>query len=311
MKLPFLSNRFFRNRVVINGARLMGLVALVAISGAVAGLAIGVPLGRVSFSSSKAVRLDQARLAGSIDPEAALVTSADLPVGWKAGDASLAGFGILANDFCGEKVEMPSALSETKAAVFVNESGSATLISQAVRVEKWQDAREYIRDVDRVLGECDKFFQVDPEGKRLRVDVKTGQGEPPITDYVGRTYVAEDGSAVQAWSIMAIGDVVVGLRHLGKSAPQHSFMSDVQNHILMRTAPQTFAPGSGDTRSEVSTTVPDGSQTEEPSSDQSTTTVLESGSADEPTDTSAPTVPPSNSDQGDDTGGASGDEPRD
>lgn len=294
-----------RNRFLLNLLRFGLLIVLVAVSGVAVGFAVGVPLGRVNFSSSDAIRLDQSRLAGSVDSEAAIVAASDLPVGWKEGDPNLAAFGILGNEFCGETIAMPTALSGVKASVFTSPSGDATLISQAVRVERWQAAREYVRDVDRVISDCDKFYQVDPDGKRQRVNIKETQSDPPITDFVARSFVAEDGSSVQSWSIMAVGDVIIGLRHLGKTAPQHSLLPDLQNHILMRTAPQTFAPGG----SETTTTAAD-------QSGDTSTTVIEGGAADEPTDTSVDSTPNSGGSQSTPQepipdSGASGDEPRD
>lgn len=268
MRVPRIRNRF-----LLNGLRLVALAVLVGLSGVIAGVALGVPLGRLNFASSDAIRLDQARLAGSVDPEAAVVTAADLPVGWKEGDPNLAAFGILGNEFCGETIEMPAALVGMKSSVFTSPSGNATLISQAVRVEQWQAAREYVRDVEKVISDCDKFFVVNPDGKRQRVNVKESQQDEPITDFVARSFVAEDGTSVQAWSIMAVGDVIIGLRHISRTAPQHSLMEDLQNHILMRTAPQTFAPGSG------KDTEPTGK-----SGEGTSTTVVESGAVDESPD---------------------------
>lgn len=242
--------RFLRNRFVLAGLRLVALCGLVVVAGLLAGAAVGWPLGRIKFETSKAVRLDQARLVGSIDPEAAIATEADLPVGWQAGEPAVAMFGILNNDFCGESVDLPAALSEVKSSVFVSPDGEATLISQAIRVERWQNAREYVRSVERTVSDCDKFYNSDPEGNRRRIDIKEGQGEPPITDFVSRSYVSEDGGDIQFWSMMAVGDVVVALRYVGRSAPQHSFLPDLQDHILMRIAPQDFAPDGGDTRTD-------------------------------------------------------------
>ncbi len=247
------------------------LAALVALSGAILGFAVGYPLGRVKFSESNSIRLDQARLAGTIDPATAITQQSDLPVGWEPGDKNLAGFGILGNEFCGEKVDLPGTLSSVESSVFTN-GRESNLISQAVRVEQWQNAREYIRSVKRALEGCSKFFQPTPDGKRARVDIKDGDGDAPITDFVSRRYVSSLGSDVQSWSIMAVGDVLVGTRYLGKSSPQRSFLSDVENEILIRVAPQTFAAGEPDFSNSGG------------AGDQNTTTastVIEGGAADE------------------------------
>lgn len=247
----------------------MMLAALVGLSGAILGLAIGYPIGRIKFSESNSIRLDQSRLAGTIDPASAITQQTDLPLDWEPGQAELAGFGILGNDFCGEKVALPGALSSVEAAVFKSGQGS-NLISQAVRVEQWQGAREYIRSVKRALDGCSKFFQPSTDGTRVRIDIKDGDGEAPITDFVSRRYVSAVGSDVQSWSIMAVGDVLIGTRYLGNASPQKAFLSDVENEILMRIAPQTFAAGEVDKESD-------------PKSQTSTTasTVIEGGAADE------------------------------
>lgn len=240
--------RFLRNRFVATVARLLALCVLIGLSGVLAGAALGWPLGRIDLQTSQAVRLDQARLVGSIDPEVVVAVDADLPVGWTPGEPEIAIFGILNNQFCGETVDMPAALTNVKGTVFVDQSGDGTLIVQAVRLERWQNAREYVRNVERTVSDCDKFFNNDADGNRRRIDIKEGQGDAPITDFVARSYIREDGGDVQYWSIMAVGDVVIGIRYVGRSTPQHSLLPDLQNHILMRIAPQDFAPGDGDTR---------------------------------------------------------------
>ncbi len=248
------------------------LGALVALSGAVLGVAVGYPIGRIKFSESNAVRLDQSRLAGTIDPANAITKQTDLPLGWEPGEPGLSAFGILGNEFCGDKVPLPGTLSNVESSVFKNGENSS-LISQAVRVEQWQGAREYIRSVKRALESCNKFFQKGPDEKRIRVDIKEGDGEAPITDFVARRFVSSQGTDVQNWSIMAVGDVLVGTRYLGQSSPQRAFMSDVENEILIRIAPQTFAVGETDSEPKAAA---DGSQTSTTAS-----TVIEGGAADE------------------------------
>lgn len=251
--------------------RVLLLGVLVALSGAVLGFAVGYPLGRVKFSASNAIRLDQSRLAGTIDPVDGITQQNDLPLGWEPGQPELAGFGILGNDFCGEEVPLPGALSTVESSVFTDGADS-NLISQAVRVEQWQGAREYIRSVKRALDGCSKFYQPGPDGKRLRIDIKDGDGEAPITDFVARRFISSEGSAIQSWSIMAVGDVLVGTRYLGKSSPQRSFLTDVENEILIRVAPQTFAVNESD--SEDKAGLGDGSGTTQD-------TAIEGGAADE------------------------------
>ena len=97
--------------------RLLLLAALVGASGAALGFAVGYPVGRVQFSKSNAIRLDQSRLAGTIDPANGITQKSDLPLGWEPGEPGLAAFGILGNEFCGVAVPLPGTLSTTQASV--------------------------------------------------------------------------------------------------------------------------------------------------------------------------------------------------
>lgn len=270
--------RIFK-RLGQQGMQLGLLVVVIVVTGIGLGLAAGYPISRIQFEESDAIRLDQARLAGKVDPAAALTTQADLPIGWTPGDPAVASFGLLGTDFCGEKVELPTALSSKQSAVFANTADDSVLISEAVRVDQWQSAKEYVEAVGRAVGECDEFFRTDLAGERVQVDIKEGMGDPPITDYVSRTFVTSDGSGVQVWSMMAIGDVIVSTQYVGPERPQQSLMDNLEGQILLRLAPETFAPG-GVADATSTTTVVDGS---------TGTTLIEGGAADESPDaTGAP-----------------------
>lgn len=259
------------------GVRLVLLVVILGLSGVFLGLAAGYPLSKIQFEESDAVRLDQSQLAGEIDPAAALVTSTDLPIGWEDGDPALAGFGLLGAEFCGEEVPLPTQLSEVESAVFANPADESILIAQAVRVDRWQNARTYVDDVASAVGECEQFFRNGLDGSRVQVDIEDGSSEPPITDYVSRSFVAQDGESVQTWSIMAVGDVVIALLYNGPTAPQQGFLSELEDQLLARIDPEDFAPGG--VAPSTSTTTP---------VDPTATTVLEGGAADE---SEAPAVP--------------------
>ncbi len=261
------------------GARLVILAVVLGLSGVFLGLAAGYPLSKIQFEESDAVRVDHSRLAGEIDPVAAVVISDDLPIGWQPGDESLAGFGLLGAGFCGEEVELPTALSEVQTAVFANPSDGSILIAQAVRVDRWQNARTYVDDVSSAVGECEQFFRTGLDGSRVEVDIEEGTSEPPITDYVSRSFVDQQGDSVQTWSIMSVGDVVIALLYAGPTAPQEGFLSGLEDSLLIRVDPADFAPG-GVAPSTTSTTEV---------ADPTETTVLEGGAADE---SETPTVPP-------------------
>jgi hypothetical protein len=259
------------------GVRVVLLVVILGFSGVFLGLAAGYPLSKIQFEESDAVRLDQSQLAGEVDPAAAVVTATDLPIGWEDGDPAIAAFGLLGAEFCGEEVPLPTQLSEVESAVFANPADESILIAQAVRVDRWQNARTYVDDVGSAVGECEQFFRNGLDGSRVQVDIEDGTSEPPITDYVSRSFVAQDGESVQTWSMMAVGDVVIALLYNGPTAPQQGFLSELEDQLLARLDPQDFAPGGVAPSTSTTTTV-----------DPTATTVLEGGAADE---TEAPVVP--------------------
>lgn len=251
------------------GARVVILLVILGVSGLFLGLAAGYPLSKLSFEQSDAVRLDQARLAGQVDPAAVLVNDSDLPIGWEPGDASMSVFGLMGAEFCGEAVDLDSPMSDVQSAVFANPADSAVLIVQSVRLDRWQSARDYIDDVASAVSECSRFYRSGPDGARLEVLVQEGSGSPPITDHVSRRFVAQDGTSVQSWSMMAVGDVVISVLYSGPARPQEGFLSSIEERILARAAPKEFAP---DGVAPTSTTAVDGG---------TGTTVLEGGAADE------------------------------
>ncbi|MEI2698212.1 MAG: hypothetical protein V9E94_07650 [Microthrixaceae bacterium] len=265
------------------GARVLILLVILATSGLFLGLAAGYPLSKLSFEQSDAVRLDQARLAGQVDATAALVNDSDLPIGWEPGDSSMSVFGLLGAEFCGEKVEFDTPMSDVQSAVFANPADSTVLIVQSVKLDRWQSARDYVDDVASAVSECSRFYRSGPDGARVEVQVQEGSGSPPITDHVSRRFVAQDGSSVQSWSMMAVGDVVISILYSGPARPQEGFLSTIEERILARVAPKEFAP---DGVAPTTTTTVAGGGTG--------TTVLEGGAADE----TEATLPPEDVDGG-------------
>lgn len=262
------------------GARVVVLLVILGVSGLFLGLAAGYPLTKIEFEESDAVRLDQSQLAGEVDPTEALVVTTDLPIGWEAGDPALAGFGLLGAEFCGEEVELPTALSDVESAVFSNPADASIIIAQAVRVDRWQNARTYVDDVGSAVDECDTFFRTGFDGSRIEVAIEDGTAEAPITDYVSRSFVAQDGDSVQTWSMMSVGDVIVSILHAGPARPPEGLLTDLEDRVLIRVDPDDFAPGG---------IAPSTTSTSEPA-DPSATTVLEGGAADE-SETPAPPEP--------------------
>jgi hypothetical protein len=229
-----LSKRF-GNQVV----RIVMLVALIALSGMAVGYAVGYPLRYVDYEASSAVQLDQASLAGTIDVEQALVAQGDLPAGWAPGDEKLGSFGVLGADVCGTPVETPTPLSAKEAVVFTKPGDGTTVIAQALRVDKWKSAEEYVDDVADELDKCETFYRVDGE-RRVKVTSRPVEHPAPVTDHVARSYQSSDG--VQVWSLMAVGDVIVAIQYLGQTPPPETFLPEVEKAVLQRIAPEDFAP---------------------------------------------------------------------
>lgn len=250
------------------GIRVVLLVAIVVGSGIGLGLAAGVPLSRINFEESDAVRLDQEQLEGEVDPAAALVTIADMPLGWEPGDPAVAGLGILGSGFCGIDVPLPSAVDESQATVFSNPAEEAYLVSEAVRVESWQAAVDYVDEMGGAVGSCEEYYQQGLTGERVKYEIRDGGIEGPISDHVTRTLVAEDGSALQSWSVMAVGDVVVAIQYLGPARPQEGFLEDLELKVLGRLDPEDFGSSSTTTTVDpTATSVVDGGPADESEAD--------------------------------------------
>ena len=259
-------------RVGMQGIRIVLLVALIAGSGVAIGLAAAYPLQYVEFDNSNAIRLDRS-LAGTIDPKAGLVTAEDLPTGWTPGDPAAGAFGVLGQSFCGDAVKVPTPLSGVETAVFTNPTDKATVVSQAQRVKSYQDAAGYLDDVSSALDKCIEFYQGDPP---VKVRVRDGGTDAPITDYVSRRYVSEGSQ--QQWSMMVVGDVIVMTMYAAPGPPAGNFLNDVESSVLRRIAPSAFAVGG------ITTETTAGDST----SSVPGTSVVDDGEPDAATSTTAP-----------------------
>ena len=256
-------------------ARVLILVLLLSVTGMAIGLVLAYPVSQVHLSEAAAINLDQGALAGKADPEQAVVTLTDLGEPWAVGNAALSQYGILGSKFCGEEVKVPTSLSPVRSAVYTDPGSKATVVTQAVRLDRWQNAREYVASVDRAVGGCDRFYTTGPEGRKLQRVLDSGAAKP-IDDHVSRVYLAEDGSAAVAWSIMSVGDVVVAVEYFGPSRPPEGFLGDLESKLLLRLAPSAFSSDGGSTGgSSTTTTAP------APGDPAPSTSVVEGGSADE------------------------------
>lgn len=224
-------------------SRLILLVAIVGVSGVALGYALGYPLRYVDYEASSAIALDQASLAGTIEPTEALVSADDLGPAWAAGDAALGSFGVLGADVCGEVIETPTPLSPREAAVWVDGTNGARIISQALRVDRWKAAEEYVSDVAAGLEECDTYFR-EVEGEQVKVTSTDLDRDPPVTDHVDRRYQSPEG--VQDWSMMAVGDVIVAIQYLAATPPPDGLLRELEDEVLRRIAPGEFTVGGVD-----------------------------------------------------------------
>ena len=256
-------------------ARVLVLVLLLAVSGMAIGLVLAYPVSKVRLSEAAAIDLDQGALAGKADPEQAVVTLTDLGDGWSVGNSALSQYGILGSKFCGDEVKLPTSLSPVKAAVYTDPGSRATVVAQAVRLDRWQNAREYVASVDRAVSGCDRFYTTGPEGRKLQRVLDAGAAKP-IDDHVSRVYLSEDGSSAVAWSIMSVGDVVVAIEYFGPNRPPEGFLGELESKLLLRLAPSAFSSGGGSSDGSTTTTAAPA-----PGDPAPATSVVEGGSADE------------------------------
>jgi hypothetical protein len=122
--------------------------------------------------------------------------------------------------------------------VFTKPGDGTTVIAQALRVDKWKSAEEYVDDVSDELEECETFFRVDGD-RRVKVTSRPIEHPAPVTDHVARIYQSADG--VQVWSMMAVGDVIIAVQYLGPTPPPESFLPEVERAVLTRIDPGDFA----------------------------------------------------------------------
>ncbi len=232
----------FTERLRAQSLRILALAGLLLLSGAAIGLAAAYPLTQMSFHESNATRLDQPALAGQVDVDKAVVTIDDLPKGWVAGDANMAGFGMLSSDYCGEKITPPAPMSDVRSAVFSDPTDQAVVVAQALHVDK--SAKTYLNDVRDALAKCSSFYRTDAAGNRTKVRIKDASQDPPIADdFVSATYVDDKGASVQEWAVFVVGDVIVTVLHSGPTRPDPPFLNGVIGNVLTRIDPKDFAPG--------------------------------------------------------------------
>ena len=217
--------------------RVLSLLTIVAIGGLLLGFGIGYPLSKVDFNVAVAKQIDHNALIGTFDPELALVQPSDLPSTFAQSDVDLSLFSIVGASFCGEQPKVDGQLGDKLIRSFAT-SDKQFVISEVVRVKAAKQASDYIQQVQRAFDGClpKAYFRVD----KVRVKIKAGQPDPPVTDYVSYTLEPETPGPTQVIVFFQVGDVVVAIQYLGPSKPTQTLLKDAQDAILRRTAPKDF-----------------------------------------------------------------------
>lgn len=238
------ANRSWVRHFAGTGGRIVLLGVLIAVSGVLAGWALGAPLRSLDLDLGAAAQLDHRLLVSKLDVEQALVQQNDLGPGWKAGDPKISTFfGALESGFCGETPKLAEKVGEPDARVFLNESNGSTLISQVVRNRKLQDADAYLRDVSDAIQSCDQFFR-EVDGRQVAVSIRDERDDAPVTEYISRTLVPTDGENLLVVTYLQAGDAVLALTYIAPTRPEEGFLDGVERSILRRIDPAQFANSS-------------------------------------------------------------------
>jgi hypothetical protein len=219
--------------------RVVLLVAIVAVVGVAVGLGVGYPISKIEVASDNAVELDQIPLPGTFDPEAALIAKSDLPDSWQVSDANFETFSMIGSPICGQAPEISNQLGTKLVRVYEDKANQGFILSEVVRVRRPADATGYVSEMSKSFEGCKAFFRV-AGGEPTKVDVRPGQPNPPITDYVSRTLSPPKGGISQRVVFFAVGDVIVSIQYAGPTPPAPSLLDRAQKKILTRVAPNQF-----------------------------------------------------------------------
>jgi hypothetical protein len=222
------------------GARIVVLLVIVGAVGAVVGLGIGYPISRIKVSGDTAVSLDQPTLAGTFDPQAALVTAADLPSNWAPTDTSFEAYSLIGAPVCGQTAKISDQVGSRLVAVFKDAGDQSYLLSEVVRVQQTGNAQTYLNDVEDTFQACSSFYRI-AGGTKSKVNILPGQPDPPVSDFASYTLQPPKSGITQRMVIMQIGDVIVSLQFAGPTLPQRTLLDNAEHAILVRTAPKQFS----------------------------------------------------------------------
>jgi hypothetical protein len=222
------------------GARIVALLLIVGAVGAVVGFGLGYPISRIKVSGDTAVSLDQPALVGTFDPQAALVTAADLPKNWAPTDTAFEAYSLIGAPVCGQTAKVGNQQGTRLVAVFRDEAAQSFLLSEVIRVSQPGDAQTYLNDVEDAFQGCSSFYRI-AGGTKTKVNIGPGQQNPPISDFASYTLRPPKSGITQRMVIMQIGDVIVSLQFAGPTLPQQTLLANAEHAILVRTAPKQFS----------------------------------------------------------------------
>jgi len=217
------------------------LIAVVLTAGLLLGFGVGYPLSKVQLNVDSAVQLDHQALAGTFDPESALVAPGDLPSSYAVTEADLSAFGAIGASYCGTTPVVDGQLGDKLIRSFISSADGSAVISEVVRVRQPTRANEFLRQIDSAFSGCVQkgYFRSTGEN-RERVKISAGQPRPPVNDYVSYTLRPETTGKFQRLVFFQLGDTVVALQFVGDTLPTRPLLERAQTAILERCAQQQF-----------------------------------------------------------------------
>jgi hypothetical protein len=244
---------------------------------------MGIPLRDLDLGGSDAVQIEHQTLAGSFDPQLALVQFDDLTgrsTEWTiAPEETLLFSNVIGGEFCGQSPELEGQLGDTVKIAYVDEKNNAAIFSEVARVRQTRDIDAYLRETNQILTGCpdNRYYNPTAEG-REEVTILDNRADPPVVDYVSRSLEITDSGRSYVVTYFQVGDVLVAIQYAGPHGSELDLMDDLEQAILARVVPTQFGevqdvPGAKDL----------------PPEDEVTTTTLADPTA--PSETSTPDRP--------------------
>ena len=207
------------------------------VCGVAVGFAVGYPVSKINVSAENVVALNQVELAGSFDPQLALVTGDDLPDNWTDGDPGIAKFSMIGSPICGQTPEITDQLGDKLVRVFTDDRNKAYVISEAIRVRQPRSANQFITEMSKDFEGCSVFFRTGGDAP-TKVRVRAGQPNQPVSDYVSHDLIPTDKGVMQRVVFFYAGDVIVSLQYIGPTTPARSLLGNAQSTCFFLTLVQ-------------------------------------------------------------------------